>query len=147
APALSDADPAAVIGACLASLAANTAPGEVMAQLRAVEGALTDQPLLRARWLLARATATNRLGIATDALGDLFEARRLLERDGDHQGRAEIYQGIAVVQAWRGDGREAALALLTAIAESAAAGDRIGIALALIEAGRLQMEIGRPGES
>jgi tRNA A-37 threonylcarbamoyl transferase component Bud32 len=46
---------------------------------------------------------------------------------------------------WRGESREAALALLRVVAE--AKEDRLAVALALIEGGRLQMEIGRPADA
>ena len=58
---------------------------------------------------------------------------------------AEIFRAIATVFSWRGESREAALALLRVVAE--AGDDRLAIALALIEGGRLQMEIGRPADA
>lgn len=138
-------NPRTALDACLADLAENTPPEAVLARLRALEPALRDDPVSRARFLRARAIATNRLGFAGEALGDLHEARRLLE-DGDQpQELAEIFRAIATVFSWRGDGREAALALLRVVAE--ARDNRLTIALALIEAGRLQMEIGRPADA
>ena len=75
----------------------------------------------------------------------MHEARRLLET-GDHpQELAAIFQAIARVFSWRGESREAALALLRVVAE--ASGDPLAVALALIEGGRLQMEIGRPADA
>ncbi len=144
APAETGSDPEALIAACLASLAANEPPEEVAGRLRTLEGQV--QGVTRARWLRAKAIATNRLGFPSEALGDLMEALQLLEGDAEHRERAEVFHALAVVHSWRSDAREAALALLAAVGESAAAGDRTGVALALIEAGRLQMEIGRPGD-
>jgi hypothetical protein len=146
ASASSQAEPAAVIAECLARLAANAPAEEMLARLRAIEGQLGDQRRLRAQWLRAKAIATNRLGFGGEALGDLSEAKSLLD-EAEHGAKAEVLQTIALVHSWRGEGREAALALLAAIAQSAVVNDRAGIALALIEAGRLQMEIGRPRDS
>src|ERR1043165_8746155 len=140
-------DPRYDLEVCLGDLAENKPAETVLQQLRGLEPRLPpDNPVLRARFLRARAIATNRLGFPGEALGDLHEARRLLERPalrGDDV--AETFRAIATVHSWRGEGREAALALRRVVAE---AGDdpRI-IALALIEGGRLQMEIGRPIEA
>ena len=113
--------------------------------MRAIEPALRDDPLARARHLRARAIATDRLGFPEDALGDLHEARRLIE--GNAAELAAIFQAIATVFSWRGEGREAALSLLRAVAEATAAGDNVSVGSALIESGRLQLELGRPGEA
>jgi tetratricopeptide (TPR) repeat protein len=138
-------DPEAVVAAALADLAENEPPQEVLERLRALDGRI--QGALRARWLRAKAIAANRLGFPGEALGDLMEALQVLAGEDAPRERAEIFHAIAVVHSWRGDAREAALALLATVGESASADDRTGVALALIEAGRLQMEIGRPGES
>src|SRR5205807_109421 len=89
--------------------------------------------------------ATNRLGFGGEALGDLHEARRLLETGEHPKELADIFHTIATVFAWRGESREAALALLRVVAE--ARDDRLAVALALIEGARLQMEIGRPADA
>ena len=60
---------------------------------------------------------------------------------------AEIFLAIATVFSWRGESREAALALLRVVAEASATNDKAALSLALIEGGRLQMEIGRPAEA
>ncbi len=143
----SDPDPRAVLEASLADLAENRPADAVLQRLRALEPALRDDTVVRARFLRARAIATNRLGFAGEALGDLHEARRLLEGGEHSQELAAVFQAIATVFSWRGDSREAALALLRVVAEASAAGDSLSVALALIEGGRLQMEIGRPGEA
>ena len=142
-----DPDPRAVLEACLAELADNKPADAVLQTLRAIEPALGGEPVVRARFLRARAIATNRLGFPEDALGDLHEARRLLEGSAHSDELAAIFQAIATVFSWRGDGREAALALLRAVAEATAGDDRVTLALALIEGGRLQMEIGRPADA
>jgi tRNA A-37 threonylcarbamoyl transferase component Bud32 len=142
---VASADPRAALADCLADLADNKPAEAVLARLRALEPLLREDAVVRARFLRARAIAINRLGFAGEALGDLHEARRLLE-GGDHREElAEIFRAIATVFSWRGESREAALALLRVIAE--AGDDRLAIALALIEGGRLQMEIGRPADA
>lgn len=142
-----DPDPRAVLQACLDDLADNKPANAVLQRLRAIEPVLPDDATVRANFLRARAIATNRLGFAGEALGDLHEARRLLESGEHPKELAAIFQAIATVFSWRGESREAALALLRVVAEASASGDALAVALALIEGGRLQMEIGRPGEA
>jgi len=135
----------AALDACLADLAENKPADALLARLRQLEPELREDAVSRARFLRARAIATNRLGFAGEALGDLHEARRLLE-GGDHgKDLAEVFRAIATIFSWRGESREAALALLRVVAE--ARDDRLTVAFALIEGGRLQMEIGRPADA
>jgi len=140
-----DPDPHTALEACLADLADNKPADAVLVRLRAIEPSLPGDAVVRARFLRARAIATNRLGFAGEALGDLHEARRLLEGGEHRQELAAVFQAIATVYSWRGESRETALALLRVVAE--ASGDALGVALALIEGGRLQMEIGRPADA
>ena len=137
----------AIMDRCFAELAANAPAETVLPQLRAIEAHVQGDPLLKARFLRARAAATNRLGFGGEALGDLYEARRLLEPAGDARELSEVFRAVAVVFNWRGDGREAALALLRAVAEGSAAREETTVALSLVDAARLQMEIGRPGDA
>jgi tetratricopeptide (TPR) repeat protein len=143
-------EPEAIIDRCFAELQQNAPADAVLTQLRAIEG-VVSAPRTKARLLHARAIATNRLGFANEALGDLHEAANLLEPApgsvGEPTDLPKIYRAIAVVHAWRGESREAALALLRAIAEASPAKDQVEISLALIEAGRLQMEIGHPRDA
>ncbi len=137
-------DPDGVVSACLAELARNAPPDLVLARLRKVESS-AQKPALRARFLRARAIATNRLGFAPEALADLLEARKIIGILGQAHEVVEVTRTIALVHAWRGEGREAALALLQAVA--AAGADTTDLALVLAEAGRLEMEIGRPEDA
>src|ERR1044071_8625555 len=108
-------DPRTALEACLADLVENKPADAVLTRLRTLESALRDNTRARARFLRARAIATNRLGFAGEALGDLHEARRLLE-GGEHGSElAEIFRAIATVFSWRGDSREAALALVRVV--------------------------------
>jgi tetratricopeptide (TPR) repeat protein len=140
----SEDDPESVVSACLAELARNAPADAVLARLRTVESSAQTPPL-RARFLRARAIATNRLGFAPEALADLLEARRIVQTLGQPHELVEVTRMIALVHAWRGEGREAALALLQAVA--AAGADTTDLALVLAEAGRLEMEIGRPQDA
>jgi hypothetical protein len=94
--------------------------------------------------LLARGITNNRLGLRGEALGDLHEARQLAEVSADRHDLWEILRAIAVVHTWHGEWGDAMLTMIDAVAEGAAAKDLTAIALVLIEAGRLQIEIGRP---
>jgi tetratricopeptide (TPR) repeat protein len=143
----SEHDAEAVIAACFADLEANAPPESVLARLRPVSARIEERSPLRARLLRAQAIAKLRLGYSEDALGDLHEARRLLEAPADRHQLADVFRAIAMVHGWRGDGREAALALLRTVAEATAAGHVRAVAAALIEGGRLQIEIGRPRDA
>src|SRR5205085_11986208 len=95
-------DPEAVLAACLADLDANAPAEEIAARLRAIDGQTTAPPALRARFLRARAIATRRLGFPNEALGDLYEAARLLEQSAERRERSDIFRTIALVQGWSG---------------------------------------------
>jgi tetratricopeptide (TPR) repeat protein len=136
--------PAAIIEACFGELEANRPADEVLAKLRGIDAAALD-PVLHARLLQVRAIATNRLGFSGDALGDLHEAAGILEQQGDGIRLAGLFRTIALVYTWRAQSREAALALLRAIAEAPDEGAEVS--LSLLEAARLQMEIGHPRDA
>jgi hypothetical protein len=140
-------DPHAAVARCLDELAANVPAKEVFAQLRALDDKVAPDSPLRARFLLARGIANNRLGLRGDALGDLHEARDLVEAQADRGDLTRILRAIAVVHTWHGEWRDAALTMIDAIAECAQGRDISGLAQVLIEAGRLHIEIGRPAEA
>src|SRR5687767_3997747 len=101
-PSVTPPDPKAVIDAAFADLAANADPGPIIATLREIEPWLEGNALLKACLLRARATALNRLGegFSGDALGDLLEARNLLEGAGEPGELAKIFLAIATVCIW-----------------------------------------------
>ncbi|HLH11054.1 MAG TPA: serine/threonine-protein kinase [Methylovirgula sp.] len=123
-------------------LDANVRAEEIIARLRDLESSCTD-PRDRARLLHARGLALNRLGF--DALDDLRTAADIFERLEDRPALAETWRAIALVHNWRANAREASLALLRTIAE--ANDDRPSLARAMLETGRLGIEIGRPEEA
>jgi tRNA A-37 threonylcarbamoyl transferase component Bud32 len=129
--------------ACRGDLAANVPAEKVLKRLREFGVQARTDSWLYAQWLVAEGIAINRLGIRGEALGGLNEAADIFERLSDGPRLAEAKRTIALVHAWRGEGRDAGLSLLRAIAESLASNDLAGAALALIEAGRLEMEMGR----
>jgi len=133
----------AEILACRAALAANAPADQVVQRLRAVEAHARLDPGLHAQWLVAAGVAINRLGVRGEALGALRLAADIFEELGDGARLAEAKRMVAVALAWRGEGCDAGLTLLRALAESLADGDLSGAALALIEAARLEMEMGR----
>ena len=128
------------------ALAGDRPAEEVLAALRRLAPEFAVPSRERARLLTAQAIAENRLGFPDQALGDLYEARRLGEQLGDAGLLSRVWRMIGLVRAWAGDGREGASALLQAIAAAVEAGDNEALALGLLEAGRLECEIGRPGD-
>jgi tetratricopeptide (TPR) repeat protein len=143
-----EAAPDAVASAleqAFADLAANVPAEDIIGRLRALEASCQAGRAARAKLLHARGLALNRLGFPGEALGDLHEARRIYETHDDCTGSAQVWRSIALVHSWRGDGREASLALLRVIAEDSE--NHLNLALALFEAGRLEIEIGRPRDA
>ena len=138
-------DVGAALDQVFADLAANEPEPGIAARLRVIEVPCLALPHTRARYLNARGLVMNRMGQRSEALGDLLESSALYAQIGDAAGAAQILRAIALVHAWRSDARESALALLRAISE--ASEDRINVALALFEAGRLEVEIGRPRDA
>jgi tRNA A-37 threonylcarbamoyl transferase component Bud32 len=118
------------------------APAEgVVAELRKIEPICAQNSPMRARLLHARGLAMNRMGFPGEALGDLHEAGQLFYELDDRSAVARVWRSIAQVHSWRGNGREAAFALLRVVAEE---GKQVrNIALALLDAGKLELEIGR----
>ena len=81
------------------------------------------------------------MGFGGEALGDLHEAGQIFDDLNDRSAVARVWRSIAQVHSWRGNGREAAFALLRVVAEE---GKQLrNISLALLDAGRLEIEIGR----
>jgi tetratricopeptide (TPR) repeat protein len=140
-----EGDAESAVADCLADLSNNAPADVVLARLRSIEPQAAGSPRLHARFLRARAIASNRLGFPTEALGDLLEARNILQHEPDQRELTEIIRTIAIVHSWRGEGREAALALLQAVA--VASSQPADLAVVLMEAGRLNMEIGRPHDA
>ena len=145
-----EGDAEGVVVECLSLLSNNAPPDIVLSRLRAIEPQISGDLRLRALFLRARASASNRLGFPTEALGDLLEARNILQNqtlqnESDQRELTETIRTIATVYSWRGEGREAALALLQAVAVAALL--PVELAIVLAEAGRLNLEIGRPHDA
>jgi hypothetical protein len=119
----------------------NVPPEEILIELRRIEPACEAKTPARARLLHARGLVMNRMGFPGEALGDLHEAGSLFDTLDDRSAVARVWRSIAQVHSWRGNGREAAFALFRVVAEE---GKQIrNISLALLDAGRLEFEIGR----
>ena len=119
----------------------NVPPEEILIELRRIEPACEAKTPARARLLHARGLVMNRMGFPGEALGDLHEAGSLFDALNDRGAVARVWRSIAQVHSWRGNGREAAFALFRVVAEE---GKQIrNISLALLDAGRLEFEIGR----
>ncbi|MEI9914993.1 MAG: tetratricopeptide repeat protein [Methylovirgula sp.] len=146
---MSDGAPSVGLGAELdrvfADLAANEPEAEIIGRLRGLEPGCNAPNRDRARFLNARGLVMNRMGQRSEALGDLLESASVFTQIGDASGAAQILRSLALVHSWRSDARESALALLRAISE--ASDDRINLALSFFEAGRLELEIGRPRDA
>jgi hypothetical protein len=119
----------------------NAPPEGILTGLRQIEPACQEKTATRARLLHARGLVMNRMGFPGEALGDLHEAGQLFDGLDDRSAVARVWRSIAQVHSWRGNGREAAFALLRVVAEE---GKQLrNISLALLDAGRLEFEIGR----
>lgn len=142
-PPAPDASAEASLDRAFRDLDANVKPEDIVGRLRELEPLCQGDTREHARLLHARGLALNRLGF--DALDELRKAADLFERLDDRNATAEVWRAIAIVHNWRANAREASLALLMTIAE--ACDDRANLARAVLEAGRLEIEIGRPADA
>jgi len=122
-------------------------PRELAPELRRLMETIPEDSPLRPRVLRLRGIVFNRLKDPKRALEHLHLARQAALRQHN---LAEIVQAgreIAVVHAWRGEDRDAALALLRAVAVAFLNDDRAAATLALAEAGRIELEARRFDEA
>lgn len=143
------ADLAAVLDAIEKRLDARHSPKELAPELRDLTDRIAEDSPLRPRALRLRGIVLNRLKDPKRALEHLHRARHaaIAQRN-----LAEIVQAgreIAVVHSWRGEDRDAALALLRALAVAYLHKDKdeTAMALALSEAGRIELEARRFDEA
>ena len=134
---------AASLDEAFRDLDANRKPEEIIGRLRDLESSCQGETREHARLLHARGLALNRLGF--DALDDLYTSANIFQNIGDRANTAQVWRAIALVHSWRGNAREASLALLRTIAE--ASEDQLNLARAMLETGRLEIEIGRPRDA
>ncbi|MEP9387289.1 serine/threonine-protein kinase [Mesorhizobium sp. KR9-304] len=125
----------------------DAAPAEISKRLQALSARAGPDGLTagldRLRFLIARATVENRLGLAGRAMGTLIEARRFAAAPEGLPFRSRISRAIATVHAWRGRGEQAKGELLRAVAEASAADSGADFAAAMAEAARVSQEIDR----
>jgi hypothetical protein len=97
----------------------------------------------RPRALRLMGVVRNRLKLYRDALADLSEAKAAAIAQANDAELARIGRETAVVYAWRGDDRTAALELLHALALAHLGGDQEEIARILAELARIELEARR----
>jgi serine/threonine-protein kinase len=142
-----DTDLAASLAAIERKIDARMSSRELAPELRKLVESLPEDSPLRPRALRLRGVVFNRLKDPKRALEHLHLARRAAIA---RQDLAEIVRSgreIAVVHSWRGEDRDAALALLRAVAIAHLSGDHVSTALALAEAGRIELEARRFDEA
>ena len=118
-------------------------PKELASETRDLVEDVPEGSPLRPRALRLRGIVLNRLKDPKRALAHLHQARQIAI---SHDNVAEVVNAgreIAVVHAWRGEDRHAALALLHTVAISYLANDPATVAFALGEAGRIELEAQR----
>ena len=131
------------LAALEAGIATDSPPAALDAQAVALDPHIGPELARRLRFLIARATVDNRLGLADKAVATLMEARRLAMAQEGVAFRSTISRLLAGVHAWRGHGAAATGELLRAAAEAATAGSSVDFAAALAEAARAGLETGR----
>jgi serine/threonine-protein kinase len=112
-------------------------------ELRALVEAVPEESTQRPRVLRLRGVVLNRSKDPDRALACLHEAWRAATRQDNFAEIAKIGREITVVHAWRGEDRDAALALLRAVAAAYLHDDASAIMLGLSEAGRIELEARR----
>ena len=142
-----ESDLAAALAAIERKIDARHSPRELAPELRRLVEAIPEDSPLRPRVLRLRGVVFNRLKDPTRALEHLHLARQAAIKQQD---LAEIMQAgrqISVVHAWRGEDRDAARALLRAVAVAYLNNDHAATAAALAEAGRIELEARRFDEA
>ena len=140
-------DLAAALAAIERKVDERHSPRALAPELRQLMEAIPEDLPLRPRVLRLRGVVFNRLKDPTRALEHLHLARQAAIKQ---QNLAEIVQAgreITVVHAWRGEDRDAARALLRAVAVAYLNHDHAATALALAEAGRIELEARRFDEA
>jgi serine/threonine-protein kinase len=117
--------------------------------LRDLAERIAEDSPLRPRALRLRGIIFNRLKDPKRALDHLYRARQAAIAQGNLGEIVQASREIAIVHAWRGEDRDAALALLRAVAMAYLHKQRddAAVALALSEAGRVELEAQRFDEA
>jgi serine/threonine-protein kinase len=142
-----ESDLAAVLAAIERKVDGRHSPRELAPELRQLMEVIPEDSPLRPRVLRLRGIVFNRLRDPKRALEHLHLARQAAIAQ---QNLAEIVQAgreITVVHAWRGEDGDAARALLRAVAVAHLNNDHAATALALAEAGRIELEARRFDEA
>ena len=117
-------------------------PKELAAELRDLANRIPEDSPLRPRVLRLRGIVLNRLKDPKRALDHLHRARQAAIVQQNLAETVQAGREIAVVHSWRGEDRDAALALLRAVAFAYLHKnkDEAAVAFALSEAGRIELE-------
>ncbi len=142
-----DNDLAAALAAIEQKIDDRQSPRELAPELRQLMEAIAEDSPLRPRVLRLRGIVFNRLKDPKRALEHLHLARQAAIAQHNLAEIVLAGREIAIVHAWRGEDRDAALALLRAVAASYLTGDHAATALALTEAGRIELEARRFDEA
>jgi serine/threonine-protein kinase len=144
-----DADLKTVLDALEQKIDARHAPKELAPELRELVEKVAEDSPHRARVLRLRGIVLNRLKDPKRALEHLYRARQAALAGDDVAEIVQASREIALVHAWRGEDRDAAVALLRAIAFACLGRqrDEAAIALAVAEAGRIELEARRFDEA
>jgi eukaryotic-like serine/threonine-protein kinase len=136
-------DAKAILDEIDAAVDANADPTTLAPRLRELVSTLATDGPERARALRLSGVVKNRLTLPRDALADLADARRAAIAAKDFGELSNIAREASVVYAWRGNDRSAALELLQALAFASMHDDKVALARALAETGRIELEGGR----
>jgi hypothetical protein len=138
---------AAAVVAAFEKLDASAPAEDIVTDLRKLEAVSLQFPEHRVRYLHALGLAVNRLRFSTEALGYLRQATQLAQASADWWLLYGVERALATVHVWRGEVREATMAMLRAAASASSAAEPGRVALVFADVGRLEQEIGRPGEA
>src|SRR5262249_6587092 len=109
--------------------------------------AVPDNSTLRPRVLRLWGIVLNRLQMPDEALAFLGQAKAAAIAQENRVELIESGRQIALIHSWRGEDRDAALALLRAVAVAHLKDDDAATACMLSEAGRIELEAGRFDEA
>ena len=142
-----DATVRAVLDALEAEVDARVSSQALAPRLRELIAGLPQDSIHRPRAHRLMGTVLNRLKLDREALTELCLAKRKAEasQSADYGELAKIGRETAVVYAWRGDDRSAALELLPALAYACLGGDSNETARIIAEYGRIELEARRYG--
>src|SRR4030042_6666694 len=140
-------DLAAALAAIERKVDERHSPRALAPEVRQLMEAIPEDSPLRPRVLRLRGVVFNQLKDPTRALEHLHLARQAAIKQQNLAESVQAGREITVVHAWRGEDRDAARALLRAVAVAYLNHDHAATVLALAEAGRIELEGRRSDEA